>query len=151
MLYPSPSLQVECNSDMPEEIRTDFNEACEIFFLSPRGAAALLRLAVQKLCTVLGESGKNIDEDIARLVKKGLPDRVQQALDIVRVIGNEAVHPGQIDLNDDPATAESLFDLLNLIIDEMISEPKRLKEMYAKLPTSKRAAIAKRDGKKHTP
>jgi hypothetical protein len=146
LLYPAPHLHVECNSDMPDEIRADFNEAREIFFLSPRGAAALLRLALQKLCAVLGEAGKNIDDDIASLVKKGLSVEIQQALDIVRVIGNEAVHPGQIDLKDDPKTAESLFDLLNLIVEEKISEPRRLKEMYAKLPANKRDAIAKRDG-----
>jgi hypothetical protein len=103
-------------------------------------------LAVQKLCAVLGESGKNINDDIASLVKKGLSVQIQEALDIVRVIGNEAVHPGQIDLNDDRATAASLFELVNLIIEERISEPKRRAEMYAKLPASKRDAIAKRDG-----
>jgi Domain of unknown function (DUF4145) len=82
-------------------------------------------LAVQKLCAVLGESGKNINDDISSLVTKGLPVQIQEALDIVRVIGNEAVHPGQIDLNDDPATAASLFELVNLIIEERISEPKK--------------------------
>jgi hypothetical protein len=151
LLYPAPSLDVECNSDMPDEIRADFDEARAIFFLSPRGAAALLRLALQKLCAKLGESGKDINADIASLVQKGLAVQIQQALDIVRVIGNEAVHPGQIDLNDDPTTAESLFKLLNLIIEERIAEPKRIKEMYDNLPTSKKDAIAKRDGTAKTP
>jgi hypothetical protein len=32
LLYPAPHLHVECNSDMPDEIRADFNEAREIFF-----------------------------------------------------------------------------------------------------------------------
>jgi hypothetical protein len=38
---------------------------------------------------------------------------VQQSLDIVRVIGNDAVHPGQIDLTDDIETATKLFVLIN--------------------------------------
>lgn len=150
LLHPTPHLHVECISDMSSEIRADFEEAREIFFLSPRGAAALLRLAVQKLCAVLGESGENINDDIASLVGKGLPVKVQQALDTLRVIGNDAVHPGQIDLNDNRDIAASLFELPNIIIDEMISEPKKIEEMYNKLPASKKDAIAKRDGTART-
>jgi hypothetical protein len=94
---------------------------------------------------LLGEQGKKIDDDIASLVKKGLPVKVQKALGTVRVIGNEAVHPGQVDLTDTPEIAQSLFDLLNIIADEMISKPKKIDEMFARLPENKKAAIAKRD------
>ena len=33
-------------------------------------------------------------EDIVSMVKRGLEEQVQKALDAVRVIGNNAVHPG---------------------------------------------------------
>ena len=36
-----------------------------------RGRDAHLRLAVQKLCKLLGEKGKDINQDIAKLIKKG--------------------------------------------------------------------------------
>lgn len=133
------------NADLPEDIRLDFDEAGRIFRVSPRGAAALLRLAIQKLCQLLGGKGRSIDEDISLLVKNGLDARVQRSLDIVRVIGNEAVHPGQIDLRDDVGTAEQLFVLVNLIADIMITQPKQIEEIYGKLPEGKRAAIEKRD------
>lgn len=133
------------NADLPAEIRKDVEEARGIVDLSPRGAAALLRLAIQKLCAHLGERGKNIDEDIASLVRKGLNPLVQQSLDVVRVIGNEAVHPGVIDLRDDRASAERLFDLVNIVAEQMITHPKSVQEMYAKLPASKVNAIQRRD------
>jgi hypothetical protein len=65
----------------------------------------------------------------------------------VRVIVNEAVHPGVIDLNDDKDTAAQLFTLVNSIADQMISHPKAVKEMYGKLPEAKRKAIEQRNGK----
>ena len=111
----------------------------------PRGAAALLRLAIQKLCADLGEKGKNINADIASLVAKGLPATVQQALDVVRVTGNNAVHPGQI-ITDEAGVAEALFPLVNIIVEYMISIPSRVNSLYENLPEGAKAAIAKRDG-----
>jgi Domain of unknown function (DUF4145) len=133
------------NADLPEDIRRDYEEASSILDRSPRGAAALIRLAIQKLCKQLGQSGENINADIGELVKLGLDPRVQQALDAVRVIGNNAVHPGKMDLRDDRATALSLFKLLNLVVEKTISEPKHVAEVYASLPQSNLAAIEKRD------
>jgi len=97
------------------------------------------------MCKFLGEKGKNIDDDIASLVSKGLDVRVQKALDVVRVVGNNAVHPGQIDLKDDRSTAEKLFTLVNLIADIMISQPRHINTMFEGLPESARKAIEKRD------
>jgi hypothetical protein len=98
------------------------------------------------MCRELGEPGKNINDDIGALVKTGLPVAVQQALDILRVVGNNAVHPGQIDLRDDAGTASQLFGLVNLIASVMISQPKQVKALYETVvPESQRRAIAERD------
>jgi hypothetical protein len=58
--------------------------------------------------------------------KNGLDGRIQKALDVVRVIGNKAVHPGQIDLRDDKATASKFFALVNLIVEATITSPKHV-------------------------
>lgn len=147
MLYPHAGEAPPANPDMPDDVRRDYEEASTILDRSPRGAAALIRLAIQKLCKELGQPGKNINDDIGALVKSGLNRRVQQALDAVRVIGNSAVHPGQIDIRDDRATAETLFKLLNLIVEKTISEPKHVDEVYSSLPESALRAIEKRDEK----
>jgi len=145
MIFPSTSGVELPNDDLPLGIKEDYSEAAEIVNKSPRGAAALLRLAIQKLITHLGEKGKNINDDIANLVAKGLPVPIQQALDYVRVVGNEAVHPGQIDLKDDRETALKLFDLINFIAEDRITRPKQVKALYDTLPVDKLKAITDRD------
>src|ERR1017187_6379885 len=89
MVYPDASGVTPPNADMSKEIQADYNEAANILNRSPRGSAALLRLCVQKLCKQLGEPGENINTDIASLVKKGLSPKIQQALDVVRVVRSE--------------------------------------------------------------
>jgi len=134
------------NPDMPPDISADYLEARSIASVSPRGASALLRLSVQKLCKNLGESGESINKDIGNLVKKGLPIQIQKALDIVRVTGNNAVHPGEMQLQEEPGTVQLLFELVNLIVENQISQPKAINELYAKLPSGAVEAISKRDG-----
>jgi hypothetical protein len=64
-----------------------------------------------------------------------------------RVVGNNAVHPGQIDLRDDRTKAENLLRLPNQIVEKMISEPQHVEEAYNALPEDARQANEKRDGK----
>jgi len=147
IIFPQNSILEPANLDLPEDIIADYNEAAMVLNLSPRSSAALLRLSIQKLCKYLGESGKDINNDIKNLVSKGLPPKVQQALDSVRVIGNESVHPGELNLNDNREIANKLFKLVNFIATKLITEPKEIDDLYSSLPKSKLDGISQRDGK----
>ena len=94
----------------------------------------------------LGASGRNLNDDVGTLVGNGLRVQIQQALDAVRVVGNNAVHPGQLDLKDDQATALMLFELMNIIVNDLITEPKRIADLYSRLPPNSLEAIQRRDG-----
>jgi hypothetical protein len=146
MVFPIRGLAPQPNPEMPQEVRDYYEEAAKISTHSPRSAAALLRLGIQHLCVYLGGSGQNINDDIALLVRKGLPELVQQSLDVVRVVGNNAVHPGVIDV-DNPEMVGKLFELLNVIVEYMIALPKRVGTLYGGLPDGAKEAIKKRDGK----
>jgi Domain of unknown function (DUF4145) len=146
-VFPRKNFEILINEDMPPDAKADFEEATAIVDASPRGAAALLRLSIQKICIFLGEKGNNLNDDIGNLVNKGLSDKIQKALDAVRVIGNNAVHPGTIDISDDRQTAATLFKLVNIVTEAMISQPKQIDQVYSQLPPSARDAIQRRDGK----
>jgi|ERR1039458_1149760 hypothetical protein len=144
LYYPESGTAPVPNSEMPQSVKELYLEAASIHAKSPRGAAALLRFAVQVLCRELGEKGAKVDDDIANLVQKGLPIIVQQSLDLVRVTGNHAVHPGQIH-TDDPVVVGQLFELLNIIVEYMIAMPKKVSGLYSALPAKAIDAIKKRD------
>ena len=132
--------------EMPDKVKEIYNEARDVFPTSAKAAAALLRLALQYLCVELGGEGKNINSDIGKLVKeKGLPVQIQQALDVVRVAGNNAVHPGVLDLNDTKTSAVKLFEMINFIVDNQIIQPKKIEEFYNSLPETALDGIEKRD------
>ena len=136
------------NQDMPEVVKIDFEEARIIYKESPRGAAALLRLALEKLCKILGNEKNDLNTNIGLLVSNGLPVKLQKAFDSIRVIGNKAVHPGQIDLKDDVNTVLSLFTFINIICENQITQINLIDQFYSeKVPDSNKSAIDKRDNK----
>lgn len=149
MVYPRKVSIEPPNEDLNEEIKAIYNEAARIFLDSPRGATALLRLALQMLLKQLGKEGKNINSDIKELVEDGLSLKIQKALDLLRVIGNNAVHPGQINLDDNRDVAVKLFKILNIIANEMITKPKEIETLYEEvIPEETKKHITVRDGKK---
>jgi hypothetical protein len=145
MIIPAEAPVAPPHPDTPPSIIGEYQEARSIFGRSPRAAVALLRLAIQKLMAEVGEKGENINTDIKSLVAKGLPVQVQQAFDYCRVVGNNAVHPGEINLNDTPEMGQHLFSMINFIIEDRLTRPKHIAALYEKLPEAARAAVEKRD------
>ena len=148
MIYPTARMAPPANSDFPENVKEVYEEAAAIAGLSTRAACALLRVAIEMLLKDLGhvkENG-NINDSIGELVQAGVDKRVQRALDVVRVTGNNAVHPGRIDF-DDSTDVSSLFELINYIADTLITRPNKASEMFDNLPERAKRGIKRRDSK----
>lgn len=148
MLYPQALSAPAAHEQLPDDCKNDYEEARSIAQASPRGAAALLRLVVQKICVHLGEQGKNINTDIGKLVeKKVISERLQKALDSVRVIGNNAIHPLEMNIEDKPELVGTLFALVNMMVEYTIAQPKAEQAIFDSIPDGAKEAIGKRDNK----
>jgi hypothetical protein len=147
MVFPKTKMGPLPTADMPPDVLKVYEEARTVAWDSPRAAAALLRVSVQMLVDQVLEGSDNLNAKIGTLVKeKGLPPEVQQMLDAVRVIGNEGgAHPGEIDMDEQPNVLTTLMFCVNTIVERMITHPKRIAEVYATLPESKRQGIKIRD------
>lgn len=136
------------NEDMPENCAATYKEAAAVFSVSPRASAGLMRLCLQQFCQELEIQGKTLDEQIGQLVRAGVPTFVQQYMDVCRYVGNSSVHPSvEINVNEKSEVARGLFGAMNIIVENLVSIPKRASEAYAALPANMKTHIEKRDKK----
>ena len=144
IIEPKSSIAPVPIEEMPLSVKTIYDEASVIVSDSPRSACALLRLAIELLCTEIIPNG-NLNTKIGKMVEQGLDVRVQKALDIVRITGNDKIHPGQISEDDTIEIAKSMFELVNFIVDRLIIQPSLIDEMFSKIPENKKEQIENRD------
>src|SRR4249920_2292614 len=92
-----------------DESSEDFEEAAAVLNKSPRAAAALIRICIQNMMPLLKETGKNLDENISSLVRKGLEAEIQQAMDVLQVIRRNPGHESHVDLRDETAATTRML------------------------------------------
>ena len=107
---------VEESTGHVEERVEDFEEAAAILNKFPRGAAALTRICIQKMMPLLKETGKDLDENISSLVRKGLQVEIQQAMDVLQVLGQGPVELTQFNSREEKEAALKLFDSVKAIL-----------------------------------
>jgi hypothetical protein len=120
-----------------------YQEAREVAAASPRSAAALLRVALEALLEELHPSGRRLIERIDELHAGGLPTPQTQAMDVLRLIGNEAAHAGTLHNADNPETVRELFHYLNYLA-ESSETVRRIATSYQSIPEHKRAEAERR-------
>jgi inactivated superfamily I helicase len=101
----------------PAPVEEDFEEAAAILNKFPRGATALMRVSIQKLMPLLRQDGENLNDSMSSLVRKGLEVEVQQAMEVLQVLGNGPVQPTSLDTEEDKEMALRFVDSLKAILE----------------------------------
>jgi hypothetical protein len=114
---PESDEHVQASVEEVEEASEDFEEAAAILNKSPRGAAALIRICIQNMMPLMKETGKNLDENISSLVRKGLEVEIQQAMDVLQVIRRNPGQESDVDLRDETAIATRMLESLKEILE----------------------------------
>ena len=147
LVYPAQITVEDPNDDMPDEVKKLYRESAQVLSISPRAAAALLRLGLQILLGAVGGDGKNINDDIGKIVESGVEPETQRALDILRVFGNSGAHPGKIKLDEDPGLVHKMYGLMNYVTDRLITQKNQINELFKGLPEGIKDQIESRDSK----
>lgn len=142
MIYPIDSNVSNPNDDMPENVKIVYYEAKTVLNISPKSACALLRLALEMLLNELDISGRTLNDKINNYCNDfDSNNRLIKAFHLIRIVGNEAVHPGVIDIDDNEDIARAMFEILNEIVDETITKKNKMDAIFEYLPEEKTNSI----------
>jgi len=101
----------------PALVEEDLEEAAAILNKSPRGAIALMRVCIQKLMPLLKQDSENLNDSMSSLVRKGLEVEIQQAMEVLQVLGNDLGQPTSLDTQEDKEMALRFVDSLKAILE----------------------------------
>ena len=122
---------------MTNEQKQLFNEAKDIFDISPKAAGALLRCVIERILrdkfqakhsqsllgTILNDAN----------VKDELGHDIIQLCETCKLIGNDASHSSLMIYEDESKQeVELLFELINAIAEELQSKPRKRQDMLDK-------------------
>ena len=105
----------------PELVDEDVEEAAVVLNKSPRGATALMRVCIQKLVPLLEENGKELNQRVSSLVRKGLEMEIQQAMDVLEVLRSDSAQLNPLESQADRETALRFLDSLKEVLERRMS------------------------------
>lgn len=132
-IRPFGSNRPPCPTDVPENIASDYEEACLVFPFSSKASAALSRRCLQNL---LRDAAKvkhsDLSKEIQEVIDSGkLPSQLSESIDAIRNIGNFAAHPikskstGEI-VDVELEEAEWNLDVLEALFDFYYVQPAKV-------------------------
>lgn len=152
MIYPTAGTAPVPHPEMPPEAKELYEEAREVVGISRRAGAALARASLERLLKTLDPDAGNVvlAARIERLIPQ-VPGPLGQMLTVIRVAGNAALHvddqPDDVMvLVLDPGEAEVvelIFEAINELVDEKVTRPRKVSDLYSRVPESIRERVEK--------
>jgi len=98
MIYPRGAARGPVPREVPDDVKTDYIEACNVLPLSPKASAALSRRCLQVILRNHGYKDRDLSREIQLLLDepdptKGIPTTLRTTVDGIRNFGNFSAHP----------------------------------------------------------
>lgn len=148
---PSPSKY------MPDDVRNMYEEAANVFSISLRSSAALIRLTLELLLKkyLVNDGEKHSLNEMIGMLSTDTPSLVTEFMDLIRNEGNVEVHPeleklehkwGDITREPDKDEIVYLFKYINTICN-LIGLIDKANTEFESLPEKKKKSITRRNQK----
>lgn len=132
---------------IPEAIRQDYEEACAIANLSPKASATLSRRCLQGIIrNFWGITKPTLNKEIDELRDK-VPADLWSSIDALRQLGNIGAHMEKdtnIIVDIDPNEANSLIQLIELLMKEWYINREERKKLFSSIITTNQTKQSER-------
>jgi hypothetical protein len=133
LLYP------ECNINylgVPKEVKSAFEAALKIKNIDTSVCLLSLRRVLEAICKEQGAKGNSLEIMIKDILEKGkLPNLMDDACWIIRQLGNDAAHAGDIKVHR--SDVEQTIGFLKTIMQYLYTLPEQMKELKKKIEKRK--------------
>ena len=137
-IYPSP-LPGGTSQDVPESIRSDIDEAKVCLSVRAyRAAAVMARRAMQNAAIMKGARKEDkLVFQINELMEKGvITEDLRKWASAVRLVGNDAAHPGDVSVDKD--SAEDIVELADQFMNVVFVTPALAKKAMGRREGAKK-------------
>ena len=138
----------ECNVNflgVPVEIKTAFEAALKVKNIDTSVCLLSLRRVLEAICKEQGAEGRNLDNMIKNMLDNGkLPEIMNDACWIIRQLGNDAAHAGEIRVYK--SDVEQTIDFLKTIIHYLYTLPVQMERLKEKIKKRKDKENAQEKG-----
>jgi hypothetical protein len=148
--YPTDTFRRPTPTEVPSDIKEDYEEACKVLPTSRKASAALSRRCLQGILRNQGYTQKDLAKQIDALINesdpsKAIPTSLRQTVDVIRNFGNFSAHPvtDQTTLQViavEPNEAEWCLDILEELFDLYYVKPAQAAARKAALDAKLAAA-----------
>lgn len=150
LIYPMSSARGPVGDGVPESLKADYKEACNVLSGSPKASAALSRRVLQAILRDQGYSSRDLARQIDDVLdetdpNKVLPTNLRHNVDVIRKFGNFSAHEVtdkttlQI-IDVEPEEAEWCLEIVERLFDHYYVRPaadaKRLTDLNNRLQQS---------------
>ena len=143
---------------IPQALKEDYLEACEVLEISPKASAVLSRRVLQGILKEQGYDSRNLHQQIIDVLAQdgpaALPGSLRDTIDVIRHFGNFSAHPitqeTTLQLVDvEPDEAEWCLQIVEELFRHYYVEPDRLRkkigETRAKIEAHGKELLPKED------
>lgn len=125
-------IETYTGTNVPEKVNDAFSSALKVHYVDNVICLIALRRTLEIICKDKGAKGKTLEKKILDLTQKCVfPQVINEASDILRILGNEAAHGD--DVNYDERIVQEMINFTQIVIEYVYVIPFRINNIKSKL------------------